>query len=163
MEVKQRPRLLISPRQTFWLRFAIWVSFALILPLAFMVWRFNLFTKINAVSIGGWGIVAFAFVAGFVGVLYKYLKRGLPYSLFTQVLNGVVKILMPLAIAYYVLFLMKNSINETLQLLSVLFACNLVAIPVNPMPRWVYENRKEETETLIDVLLDRREERKKEK
>ena len=63
------------------------------------------------------GIVAFAFVAGFVGVLYKYLKRGLPYSLFTQVLNGVVKILMPLAIAYYVLFFNEDALKRNLTII----------------------------------------------
>lgn len=145
----------MTPRKLFWIRFVGWVLFAVILPVVFLMWRFNLFAKVSHIQIGGWGLIAIGIVAIFVGALYKYMKRGLPYSLTTQVISGVVKIILPLGAAAFMFWVIRDTIDYVLQLLGVLIICEAIAIPINPMPKWVRDNRANEAEGLIDMLARR--------
>lgn len=149
-----------NEKKIFWTRFTLWVLFALIVPVAFLVWRFDLFRQVSKVSIGGWGLLAIIIVVVFFKTLLKYIKKGMPYSLTRQVLDGLVKVIIPLSALYAVLFAMQNSINYFLQALSVLIVSEAIAIPINPMPKWVNDNKKEDVESVLDLIIASREEKK---
>ena len=130
----------------FWIRFVIYVMFAVAIPVAFLIWRFKLFHTISSISIGGWGVIAILIVAfSFISML-KYIRKGLPFSFITQCINGIVKIIIPLVAVLLVVNALKNSVNELIQFLVVYIACQVVAIPVNPLPKWVHDNKLEEEE-----------------
>lgn len=103
-----------------------------------MIWRFELFNKISTISIGGWGLVCIIFSAVFIVKLAKQVKKGLPYSFFTQILNGIIKIVIPLITATLCLFAIKNCINEAIEFMICLTMCEIIAIPSNPFPKWIH-------------------------
>ena len=41
-------------KKTFWIRLAFYVVFGGLAPGAFLIWRFDLFSEISSLSIGGW-------------------------------------------------------------------------------------------------------------
>ena len=49
----------------FWVKFAFWCAFALVIPVGFIVWRFDLFRTISPVQFGGWGVLATIIIAVF--------------------------------------------------------------------------------------------------
>lgn len=152
-EVKA-PKKSLSPRQVFWMRMGFWALFACILPVSFIVWRFDLFSK--KPSIGGWGIVVIIIVAVFVLSLIKYVKAGMKFSLVKQVINGVCKVIIPLLVAVLMLECLKNEIDLAIQVLTITITCECIAIPLNPLPQWAYDNRNEEIESIFDIMWSRK-------
>lgn len=130
----------------FWSRLLAYLVFAIVIPVGFLIWRFKLFSKISTISIGGWGIIAIIIVAATFVSMLKYIKKGLPFSFFTQCITGVIKIIIPLVVTLLIINTLKDSITELMQFLVVYIACQCVAIPVNPFPQWVHDNKLEEEE-----------------
>lgn len=141
-------------KKEFWLRLSLYIIFGGIIPFAFLVWRFNLFGKVSSISIGGWGIVAILFVAIFFIRLFKAVRKGLPYSIWTQILDGIVKIIIPLAVAAVIVYLFKDLTEQIFQFLMVLIVSELIAIPVNPIPRWINDNKIEQDNNNTKRLLE---------
>lgn len=153
-------------KKEFWIRLILYVIFGGIIPFVFLVWRFNLFGKVSSISIGGWGIVAIVFVAIFFARLFKAVRKGLPYSIWTQILDGIIKVLIPLAVAAVVVYLFKDLTMQIFQFLMVVIISEMVAIPINPLPKWIHDNKIEQdndnTKKLLETLgIIKNEEEKK--
>lgn len=133
-------------KKAFWIRLVLYVLFGGVAPGAFLIWRFDLFSEISSLSIGGWGIVCIAFVGIFFLKMLKAVKEGLPYSFGTQCINGICKIILPLLIALLILYAVQNCITELMQFLGVVIVCEVIAIPLNPIPQWAHENGIKEEE-----------------
>lgn len=133
-------------KKIFWIRFAIYVLFGLIVPVVFLVWRFKLFQKISSISIGGWGVVAILIVFFFIIKMLKYIKKGLPFSFGTQIISGYLKVVIPLFVSVLIINALKGCINELVQFLVVLTACQAIAVPANPFPKWIHDNNLEQQE-----------------
>lgn len=154
----------LTPKQVFAIRMVCWVLCALIIPVAFIIFRYDLFTKISKVQFGGWGMIAIIIIFTFIAVLGKYLKRGFKkYSLVGQIISGVIKIVLPLVALYFILVNIKDSIDLFLQALAVVIISETIAIPINPMPKWVYEQSKGEAQDTIDYFFKKYDERKETK
>lgn len=136
----------MNSRKLFWIRFFIYILFGLIFPVVFLIWRFDLFKKISSVSIGGWGVVVIIIVFVFFVKMLKYIKKGLPYSFFTQCINGIVKVIVPLLATLLIIYLMRNCMDQLMQFLVVFIVCEFFAIPANPFPKWIHDNHLEEEE-----------------
>lgn len=132
----------------FWVRALIWLIFALIIPLTFICYKFKLFqtTTTTKVAFGGRGIIAIIILFFFIKALIGYVKKGLPYSMTTQCLDGFVKVVLPLLaiilIGYIMLTTFKDGLSPFLITMGVILGCEIVAIPVNPFPKWIYESNK---------------------
>lgn len=137
----------------FWGRLVLYVLFGALIPVAFLIWRFNLFTKTEAITIGGWGLVAVIFIAVFFMKTMKSVERGLEFSIGVQCLNGVRTIVLPLIIAAFCVYYMQDVMEQLFQFLCVVIACELVAIPVNPFPQWNYEHGIEQEENRLKALM----------
>lgn len=131
-------------KKQFWIRLGLYILFGAVIPFAFLIWRFQLFQKVSGLSIGGWGIVGIIFVAIFFLKLMKAVRNGLPFSLGTQILEGVCKIIFPFLIAAICVYLFKDMMDEIFQFLCVVIVCEMFAIPLNPIPQWAHENKIEE-------------------
>lgn len=136
----------MNDKKLFWARFGIYVLFGLIAPVLFLIWRFELFQKISSVSVGGWGVVAIVIIFVFFVKMLKYIKKGLPYSFFTQCINGIVKVIVPLFVALLIIYCMRNCMEQLIQFLVVLIVCEFVAVPANPFPKWIHDNHLEQEE-----------------
>ena len=119
-------------------------------------------------SISGWGLFAILIVAFFVLGLLRYVKLGLKIKnvFVTQCISGFCRIILPLTCAYVLITGMKENLDAFLQALGCIILCELIAIPVNPMPKWVLDQQKDvaadERKDTVDYLLDGFFRRKKE-
>lgn len=156
------------PKATFWTRFVAWAILACVLPFSFIAYRFQLFKAVSKVQISGWGIFAVLIVAVFAISVFRYIKLALKtkYSLAIQCINGLCKIIIPLLVLYVVIYSIRSNLDLFLQALGCVILCEAAAIPVNPMPKWVYEKQKdvraEDRKDTIDYFIDQFYSRKKE-
>lgn len=140
-------------RKQFWIRLPIYALFLFVIPAAFLIIRFKLFQKISALNIGGWGIVTILLVGfGFMKMM-KEVKKGLPFCYLNQVVTGLYKVIVPLLVLTFVIYIGKDSVNHILQFLFVLVPCEFIAILINPLPRWAYENHLEEDGYKLKQIL----------
>jgi hypothetical protein len=95
-------------------------------------------------SLSGWGIVGILIVFFFVKYVLKMLKTGLPFSLFTQCISGILKVILPLVCVYMLVEALKGSIDYFAQALAFTIVCEIIAIPINPLPKWLADTRTEQ-------------------
>lgn len=142
----------------FWIRAALWTLFSCALPVAFIGWRFRIFSKISTFSLTGWGLIGIIIISVFLLTVIRYVKRGLPYSFFTQVLNGVCKVILPLVTLYMMLHVIQNSIAMFMQVLGCVILCEMAAIPMNPFPEWIhnaeFDRNKGKFREFVSIVLD---------
>lgn len=136
-------------RLVFWVRFLIYLVVGMVIPVVFLIWRFKLFQKIDSVSIGGWGVIAILIIFVFLVKLLKSVKKGLPFSFWTQLITGYLKTVIPLLAAVLVINCLKDSISELIQFLVVFITCQVIAVPANPFPQWAHDNKIAEDENKL--------------
>lgn len=152
----------------FWIKFAIWAVLACLLPCIFVIWRFDLFTKITVQQYSIWSILIIAIVGFFAIACLRYIDKGIKkWSMGKQIVLGVAKIIVPLLVIYYIAYIIQQKLQaqlldleNLLQTLIVVIGCEAVAIPINPFPKFIYEETKGETFSLIDYAFQRYDERK---
>ena len=148
------------PKTTFWSRFVLWALCAGVLPFLFIVFRFKLFSKVSQLQIGGWGIIAIVLAAAFVFTIIRYIKLAFSgrYSLTGQILGGICRVILPLVVFMAILVCIRDSVDTMIKVMGVVIACELVAIPLNPLPKWAYDMQKDvkdsEKKEAMDYLLD---------
>lgn len=128
----------------FVIRFILFTLFACILPFTFIAWRYELFSKVNEMSLTGWGIIGILIIAIFFFYVLNAIKKGMPYSMFTQIVDGIIKVEMPLILIYLLLSNIQATIDLFLQCMVCIIICEAIAIPINPLPKWIKENLKGE-------------------
>lgn len=140
-------------KKLFWIRLAGYTLIGGVLPFTFLVWRFQLFSKVSKLSIGGWGVVAVLFIGIFFIKMMKAIRKGLPFSFGTQILEGMFKVTIPLLIATLIVLAMQNCMKEMFQFCCVLLFCESIAMIINPIPQWAHENKIEEQESSAKKIL----------
>ena len=158
------------PKTTFFARLTLWTMLAGVLPFLFIAYRFQLFRTVSKIQIGGWGLIAIIIAAVFIFVLLKYLRAYLKagYTFWGQCLTGFIKVILPLAAFYIILYNIRNNLDLFLQALGCVIVCEFFAIPVNPFPKAIYdrqknirvEERKEGVDYFIDEFIRRTNEKK---
>lgn len=147
------------PKTIFAFRFVFWALFACVIPFLFIAFRFDLFQSVSKIKIGGWGIIGIIIVAIFVFVLIRYVKLAFSetYSFGVQCFNGLTKIILPLLLVALVVHVIKSDVETFAQSLNFVIVSELIAIPINPMPKWVNEKQKDvrakERKGTVDYLL----------
>lgn len=137
----------------FWIRFAIWVSLAVVVPFVYIAVEFGLFTETTGKSLSGWGLVAIVFASIMMLVILGQTKNSMPKgSMFRQCIGGFMALIPLLAV---ILFIerMKSSMDAFERFLIVVLACEAVAVPINPLPKWAQEHNIELfSGTLTDAI-----------
>ncbi len=145
----------------FWIRFIAWITCSLIIPITFINFRYGLFRQVSKVSVSGWclfvGVIFFVFSI----ILVRYVLHSKKYSYLKQILKGVVSLILPLGFVIYCLYCSRDTIEQLIQVLCVCCLSWTVAIFVNPMPKWTYDQSKGEQEEFLNYFLDKRVENKK--
>lgn len=140
-------------KKAFWIRLISYIIVGGGIPLVFLIWRFNLFKKVSQLSIGGWGMVAIIFIGVFFIKMMKAIRKGLPFSFGTQILEGMFKVTIPLLIATVIVYVMQNCVEQMFQFFFVLLFCETIAMIINPIPQWAHENKIEEQESSAKRIL----------
>lgn len=144
----------------FWARMAGWVISSCGVPISVFAIKFGLFDKtgyqINTDALGnvtssnialnGWGIVSCILIGvAIINVLYEVIDAfAKKYSLAKQCLVGLVKRILPIAIAIGVCFFLKGVLDQVIFCLIIVGVSQLAAIPLNPLPAWKYKIKGEE-------------------
>lgn len=148
-------------RAIFWIRMILFIGFSLIVPLAFLVWRFELFKTVSKVSIGGWGLVLIIFFIVYLWKLVSSVRKGMKFGLPKQILDGLCGTTIPLFASYWILWWLSGNIQELVQFLLVLTISETIAIPINPIPKWQHENHKEITDMTLTQIISKINSKKK--
>ena len=152
-----------NSKKVFILRVVLWALFSCVIPILFIGWRYKLFKKIGALQLSGWGLIALVIVFIFLYVVVKYIKAGfVEWSMTKQIINGITKIVLPLGVLLAICIGIRNSIDLFIQALSCVLLSEVIAIPINPFPKWVYDKSKGRFENAVDFVADRLYSKKKE-
>ena len=127
----------MNNKKVFIIRLVLFTIFSCIAPFLFIAFRYDLFRKVSDMSLSGWGLIAILIVFFFAKYVLKMLKLGLPYSMFTQCITGILKVVLPLVILLWCVTAIRNSIDMFIQALGFTIACEIIAIPINPLPKWL--------------------------
>lgn len=143
-------------RTVFAVRVVLWSLFSCILPVAFIGWRYDIFRKAGSLQLSGWGLIGVVIAFAFIYVVVKYVRAGfVEWSMWKQVINGIVKVIFPLSVFLALMVSVRDNIDALLQSLSCIIACEVVAIPINPFPEWVWKKTKGRFESAVDYMVDR--------
>ena len=143
-------------KKVFIIRVILWSLFACVIPVVFIGWRYDIFSKASSFSLSGWGLIAVILIVAFVYVVIKYIRAGfVEWSMLKQIINGVVKVIIPLGALMAVVIGIRNSLDVFIQALSIVLVCEVIAIPINPFPEWVWEKSKGRFESAVDFVADR--------
>lgn len=141
-------------------RLALFLLFSTVAPITYMVIRFHLFQTTTKLQVGLAGIVVIGIMMGVISVLIKFYLEGMKckYSLFKQILQGIIKLILPLILILVILIWFRDNIDMIRESLYVIIPCELVAIVVNPLPKWCFDNNIEGLTEIADKIFKKGEE-----
>lgn len=142
-----------TQRQVFWMRFAGWLVFSLVMPLVILQLYFHIFSWVNdgsaAVSahmaISGWGIIGIMVLFFVLRAIINYEKKDLPWSMTVQLLNGFSKVVLPMLAVLCIAWLAKSfadRLPDFIACMGWMTVSEAVAIPINPFPLWLYQRAR---------------------
>lgn len=141
-------------------KLVLFFAFSMILPIIYLSLRFNLFKVQNSLSIWAFFvIVIFALVLMF---MIKYYLDGMKtkYSFLKQLLQGLIKVVFPLLIVLIGLIIFKNklgwlseNVGLMIEAIAIILGCETIAIIVNPLPKWAFENNVEGLTEIVEKVL----------
>ncbi len=140
----------------FWSRMLGWITTQCVLPIGIFSWKFGLFNKASygtqydelgnvvktSISLNGWGIVSI-FLVGWtvIQILNQVLDSMEGYSLTKQTIDGIKSRVIPLVIIFFICYFLNGVLAEIMYCLGTLIVSQLVSIPLNPLPQWVYKKK----------------------
>lgn len=134
----------MGPKQ-FWLRLILWILFAVIVPVAFVLYKYQMLSpsdsqEVSHYKLTGWGVLAIIIISVFLLSVIRQVANGLPEGSMTkQCVKGFLTIL-PVFVLLLLVHVIKNTMDAFEQFLIVLFVSEAVAIPINPIPKWSAQN-----------------------
>ena len=149
----------------FWLRMAGYVLAGVGAPVTTFAIKFGLFDTYGyetmtdelgnvvgtRVALNGWGIVSVVLAGFFFIGMFKEIVDGYTgYSLVKQTLMGIYKRILPLVIIIFVCYFLKGVLDQIMFCLITIGISQIVAIPLDPLPKWSAERGTENYDTLIE-------------
>lgn len=145
-----------------------WLIFSL-LPIGVFAYKFGLFkpdatetdslgnvVSTPSVALNGWGIIA-CIIVGITAIqILKEVIAAYPnYSFAKQCFTGFTRTILPLLICFGVCVFLQGCIQHVTFCLGTFLACQCIAIPLNPLPKWRYEKAgKEDYSNALSFLTD---------
>ncbi len=140
----------------FWTRVIIWSLFACVIPVLFIGYRYDLFKKVGSLQLSGWGLIAVIIILIFAYAVIKYLKAGFnEWSMTQQIINGIIKVILPLVTAIVITINIKNNLDAFIQSLSCVLISEVIAIPLNPFPEWIWKKTQGKLDSTIDFVVEK--------
>lgn len=151
--VEQNEKDELKEKKVFIARTILFTIFGCVLPFVFIAWRFDIFSSGGKVSLTGWGFIGIIIVFFFVMYCLKILKNSIPFSMTYQILNGLIKVILPLLLVYVVVNALEENLRQFKQCLFIVIGCESIAIVVNPFPKYMHDKGIEKTENLMDTFI----------
>lgn len=140
----------------------LFLLFSTVAPITYMIVRFHLFQTTTKLQVGLAGIVVIGIMIGIISVLIKFYLDGMKckYSLVKQILQGIIKLILPLTLLLVILIWLGDNVAMIKESLYIIIPCELVAIIVNPLPKWCFDNNVEGISEIADKILNKNKEDK---
>jgi len=132
----------MNDKKKFVIKLILWIIFSCVAPISFLIYRFDLFQQVSSIKIGGWGLLVILILFVFLKVLINNLDKSLDYSFSKQVLNGIVKVTLPLGLITLALFSIRNNIEEAFQFFAFLTISETIGTIISPFPKLI-DNKEE--------------------
>ena len=131
----------------FWIRFGIWISFALLIPVAFIFVAFGIFKEGDTgTKLSGWGVIGVIFACTMVTIVISDAKKGLTYgNMVRQCIDGY-SVLVWLIGFIFLIDKIKNNAQQFEHFLIVVLISEAIAVPINPLRKWAEEHNIERGE-----------------
>ena len=133
-------------------RFIAFTIFSCILPFSFIAWRYDMF-KAKPMALTGWGFFGIIFIVVFALYVAKAFKHCFPHTMFAQCFSGFCKIILPLLALLCMINGIKANIDAFSQALTITIICECIAIPINPIPQFMWENNIEMSNLKMDTFI----------
>lgn len=148
---------LMNTKTAFWIRLAVMVVVGILTPLLYLIIKYNLFGKSIKITIGLWGLIAIIFIALALVVLIKFYVSGLKtkFSYGKQLIDGICKLILPITIFVIAMIVLKDYTNQLIDFCWVLLPCEIVAVIVNPLPKWAFDNNVDGMGEIADKVFKR--------
>ena len=120
--------------------------------------RFHLFQTTTKLQVGIAGIAVIGIMIGVISVLIKFYLDGMKckYSLLKQILQGIIKLILPLTLLLVSLIWLGDNVNMIKEALYIIIPCEFIAIIVNPLPKWCFDNNIEGLSEIADKILNKK-------
>lgn len=149
----------MSPKQKFWTRLSAHFAVGTVAPItAILLQKHNgmfvaqLLFQESGTSISLWFIII-AMIFGITSTSYLrwWLKSLTGYSLTKQVVQGIKSTVLPIIVAALIVGAVSNFFVMIERILWILAITQSAAIPINPMPKYVWE--KEDKEQYDGIII----------
>lgn len=149
-------------KKTFYTKLSLFIVFAFVVPVAYMSIRFNLFVSKSRLSL--WGLLLIALVMIVFAVMIKFYLDGMKtkWSYGKQLIKGFVKVILPLLFVLVLSLYIKNHLDEfirdinlIIEAISVIAISEAIAIAVNPLSKWAFENNVDGLAQITDRIIGR--------
>ena len=146
----------MNEKKIFIIRVILWTLFSCVIPVGFIGWRYKLFDKVGKLQLSGWGLIAIIILLVFLYVLIKYIRAGfVEWSMIKQIIDGVAKIIFPLSALLMICIGLRSSVDIFIQALSCVLLSEVIAIPINPFPEWIWKKTKGRFENMVDFVASK--------
>ena len=111
-------------------------------------------------------LIAIVIVFSVLGFMIRYYVSGLKtkHTLLKQVLNGFTKVILPISLILLIAIFFKNknevfiqNIDNFIITMWVVLLCESVAVVVNPLPKWAFDNNVEGLSEIADKIFTKKE------
>ena len=144
-------------RNKFIILFITFILFSIIAPCIYLIVRFNLFTQASKLQIGFWGFVVFGIIIIVINILANMYLEGLKtkWHIGKQIVSGFCRFILPMVLVLLIITWLRDNLSYIIEALYVIIPCECVAIIVNPLPKWCFENNVEGLGEIVDKVFKR--------
>lgn len=155
-EQQPKEKKKLSPRAVFAIRFVFFILFAFVAPIGHILGKYQPFNYTEKLSVGFAGLVIIAILLLGLKFLVEFYLNGVKtkYSLVKQIVSGFTKLILPMCIVAGLVLVLAKYAEQVLSICVVLIPCEMIAIVVNPLPKWAFENNVEGLANITEKVLD---------
>lgn len=156
----ERFKALMDTKPMFVVRLFITTFLIVCVPLLWLNYNTDIFKGTNLPPISLGALIVLIILLAEVVILLRFYLNGMKtkYSFLKQVIDGFLKIVMPIIIAWVILTFMKDNVEQVVLGLKVMIPCCSVAVVINPLPKWAFNNNVDGLIDITSKLFVRKEE-----
>jgi len=136
------------PKIFFILRFLLWSILTIGVPTFIVLEQYAFFKQYQSftLKVSGWGIIVLVLGSLFVFYILKTITDAINNPVLKQTLNGIIKITLPLLVVFLLTGIIVNNIDKIRIILWVSLISTAIGIPINPLPEYLYNQKKKRGE-----------------
>ena len=155
----------MTDKSKFITRLIVFLVFSIIAPCVYIAIRFSLFKAKTSLSF--WAIIIIAIIFMTFIVMIKFYLDGMKtkWSFIKQILTGFIKVIIPLLFCLILTVWLKvkaqwllDNMNLIIETLSIIIGCEIIAIIVNPLSKWAFDNNVKGLVEITDKIFHKGEE-----